>query len=240
MKRIALLVVMVLLLTGCLTPGAFVRVAGSGVPVTQEYDFNGFTKVQAGSAFQVDVKQGETYGVAVTVDKNLQPYLDVRMEGDTLRIFLKPGISLSTGASEMQAEVTMPELAGLDFSGASRANVSGFDSIADLMLQASGASRIDGDLTAGVVQLNLSGASRAMLRGAGDLLDLKASGASDAALRDFPVNEATVNLSGASRADVEVNGPLDVEVSGASRVTYGGDTDLGSVDSSGASDVVKR
>ena len=56
-------------------------------------------------------------------------------------------------------------------------------------------------------------------------------------VEDFVVEDADVEVSGASRATVYVTGRLDVDASGASRVDYLGDPILGRIDTSGASSV---
>ena len=68
--------------------------------------------------------------------------------------------------------------------------------------------------------------------------DLRASGASSIDLEDFLLEIASVNLSGASKATVNVSDELGpVEASGASRLRYLGQPSLSGVDTSGASSV---
>jgi len=47
-------------------------------------------------------------------------------------------------------------------------------------------------------------------------------------------------LSGASNASIQVNGKLDLELSGASRLTLGGNPTMGKVQISGASSLSRR
>ena len=232
-----MVLVLAVMLAGCVSPANLMQVAGSGNPVTVDQDLAGFTKVRAATAFEVTIKQGPDYRVVITVDDNIKPYLDVRVDGDTLNISLKPNTVLGVGSNRLQADVTMPALEALEVSGASRADLSGFESKADLSLRASGASRIQGTITAGDVTADLSGASQLGLKGQGGDLKLDASGASNANLSDFPVGDADVQLSGASRAQVNMEGTLDADVSGASGLKYAGEVRLGNVETSGASNV---
>jgi hypothetical protein len=59
-------------------------------------------------------------------------------------------------------------------------------------------------------------------------------------LADFQIDDANVNLSGASHATVNLNGTLNVEASGASSLEYIGNPTLGNVNTSGGSSVNKR
>jgi hypothetical protein len=225
-----------LLLAGC-TVNAPQTIVGSGNKVTVEKDLSGFTKVAASSAFQVGITQSDDYRVIITVDEKVEPYLDVTVQGDTLRIGVRPGLTLGAGSFPLNAKVSMPRLSGVELSGACRTTVGGFKSGDRLDAKVSGASQLEGDIEAGDVRFEVSGASRLALSGKGQKLALEGSGASQAILVDFSVSEATVRLSGASKATVNVSGRLDADVSGASSLRYTGDPALGSVESSGASTI---
>ena len=137
----------------------------------------------------------------------------------------------------MEAEITMPELTGLELSGATRGTVSGFDSTEGLTVQVSGASRLSGDIQAGDVRFDVSGAGRVTLSGSGEDAVIGASGASHMDLADFPVVDANVEASGASTVTVNASGRLDADASGASHVKYLGSPSLGTVDTSGGSSI---
>jgi hypothetical protein len=225
-----------LLLAGCTTT-AGLKIVGSGNRVTVDKDLSGFDKVAANSAFQVDISQSDGYGVTVTVDEKVVPYLDVTVQGETLRIGVLPGKSLSGAAFPMHAAVSMPRLTGLELSGATRTTIGGFKSGERLDVKISGASQLQGDIETGDVDFEASGASRIGLSGKGQKMALEVSGASQGNLDDFVVSDATVELSGASHATVHVTGKLDADVSGASGLRYAGTPTLGSVKSSGASSI---
>ena len=53
----------------------------------------------------------------------------------------------------------------------------------------------------------------------------------------FSVNNTYIDFSGASRASLNINGRLDVSLSGASSVEYTGNPTLGEMDISGASSI---
>jgi len=125
----ATLATLALLLASCtidVPRSGLQTILGSGNKVTVEKDLSGFSKVAASSAFQVGITQSEDYSVIITVDEKVEPYLDVAVQGDTLRIAVKPGLTLSGGAFPLQAKVTMPRFTGLELSGATRATISGF------------------------------------------------------------------------------------------------------------------
>lgn len=243
MRAHTVLVLMIVLglLTGCVAPGIeFIRVAGSGNPVTLTRDYTGFTKLDVGSAFRVEINQAREYGVEITIDDNLREYLDLRVEGDTLHIGMRPGLTFTSGPNQLRGAITMPKLEALTLSGAARADVKGFESNDTFRAVLSGASRLQADISAGDVRIEASGASNAVLRGEGDALKFEVSGASSMDLRQFTVTDAVVKLSGASQTQINMNGTLDANLSGASKLTYEGNVTLGKLDTSGSSKINER
>jgi hypothetical protein len=227
---------MAVVLAGCF-PFAGVAV-GSGRTVTKNFDLSGFTAIDASSAFQIDVTQSESFTVSVTADDNLWDHVVVRKDGDTLVLGLQPPGAYSN--THLSAKVSMPTLSRVNLSGASGGTVRGFKSQAPLTLQLSGASHLSGDVQASNADFGLSGASNISLTGAADSLRLEGSGACNADLSGFAVNSANVQLSGASKANVNVKNSLDYELSGASHLTFTGNPHMGTMNTSGASNVTHQ
>lgn len=238
--------------TGCVGPTG---VVGSGHLATFESDASGFSRVDASHSFEITVVQAAGYDVEVTCDDNIENYLIVKKNGDTLVLGLQEGRSYTN--TTLRARVTMPECKGVELSGSSRADVTGFSSTrpmelrlsgsstanlisiecGDVEMNLSGSSDVEGQLIARDVILDLSGSSKTNIEGSGRNLDANCSGSSDITIESFPVRKADLNLSGASTAWVTVEDELKVDLSGASRVVYYGDAKLVDVNLSGDSTV---
>jgi hypothetical protein len=232
---VAFVFVSVVLLVGCTQPTSSVR--GSGRVVTQEWDISGFNRLDVSHGFDVDIRQGEAFSVVVRVDEDLLDKLVVAKRGGTLRIGLQPGLSPSLQSGTQEAEVTMPELTGLDLTGAPNATVSGFKSTSYLDVDLSGAGRLRGEIEAGDARFNVSGASEVSLRGsAGDVI-VNVKGSSTVDLADFHAADADVHARDASNVTVNVSGTLDAEARGASHVYYVGNPRVGSWNSTTASSI---
>ena len=216
-------------------PGGLI---GSGNLETEEYAFTNFTEVEISSAFKFEIEQSSSYNISVTADDNVMEYVQVSQDGQTLKIGLRTVTWF--GPVTLRASVTMPELRGLTVSGASRGDIYDFSSTEDLDITVSGASRVNGDITAGNVEFDISGASTIQLEGTADDMDAGVSGASHLNLEAFIVNNADVNLSGASSGTVNLDGRLDANLSGASRLWYIGEPTMGDINTSGASTISKK
>ena len=148
------------------------------------------------------------------------------------------GLKLASYSNvKTEAEITMSQITRLELSGASDGNIDGFSAAEPLNLELSGASRLTGNIT-GDCNIHLSGASRVVLNGSGDDLDVYASGASQVELADYFINNATVKLSGASSAYLNLDGRLDADLSGASNLIHTGQPIMGNIDTSGGSRVI--
>ncbi len=257
MKKAIVAVLVVVLLTSGLLMGCGAFVTGSGNLETETFDFSDFTKVEAHDGFQLELTKSSAYSIEITTDDNVQEYLEVTKSGDTLRIRLTGFRGYSSVT--LEAKITMPDLYGINLSGGSQADITGFSSSHDFSAQLSGGSRITGDITAGDADFDLSGGSRVTgnlivgdadfdlsggsqvnLEGTADDLNIDSSGGSQSDLEDFSVDNADINISGGGRATVNVSGTLDINLSGGSRVLYIGEPTLGDIDLSGDSTVSKK
>ena len=231
-KTIVAVLLLFGLLAGCAGEGV-----GSGNLDTEEFNFSDFTRIEAGSAFGVEIVQSGSYSISITADDNLLKYIEVSKEGETLKVGVKSGAYSFT---TLRAEITMPDLYELSLSGATHGTVQGFSSSHDFILDLSGASTVTGDVTAGDAEFNLSGASTVELQGSASDIVIEASGASSVELAGFPVNNADVKLSGASRGTVNLDGRLDADLSGASKLSYIGEPTMGTINISGGSTLSKK
>jgi hypothetical protein len=232
-----ILFLVVAFLAGCTFPNV-TTITGSGNEVTQEAAFTDYDKVDVSHAFRVNIKQGDDYSAVITIDDNLQQYLKVDKVGDTLKVGLDPAVIV--GRATMRADITMPQLAALKLSGASRGAITGFESSNSFNSTLSGASRLEGDIQAGDTDLNAAGSVRIKLKGSGGDLTVDARGASGVDLEDFSVSDASVKASGASQVTVNASGTLNADASGSSTIYYLGDPTLGKVDTSGASSIKRK
>ncbi len=225
--------------------------------VTKEMDFSDFTNVEVSHVFKVKITRSDSYHVAITANEKLADHINVVKSGNTLKFSLKP--FLFHIRPTLEARIAMPTLNKLRMDGAAKGIVKGFSSqegfdlhpcgasrldidmeAGEAKFEISGASKLSGNMKAGDTEFTLSGASRAELNGSANNAVLSAWGASRLDLSDFALNDTSVQLKGASRAAVSVNGKLVLDLSGASRLNYIGSPTLGDVNVCGASTVRHR
>lgn len=238
MKRLSLLLFVLIVafaLAGCVNLNT---ITGSGTVVSQEYDFADFREVDISHAFEANISTGDAYSVVVRVDDNLVEHLVVEQDGNVVRVGFEQG-TIATRAT-MEVDVTMPWLARLNVSGASRAQLNSMPVDANFLADASGASQIHGDVEAVDLELTASGASTIYLAGTGGNVRAVASGASTIDLTELAAVDAQTEASGASTVIVNVEGILDANASGGSNIFYIGAPEMGNIDTSGGAEVSPR
>lgn len=234
-----------------------VSAIGAGSIVTKELDFSDFTNVEVDCTFKIVITRSDSYRVSVTASEKLFDYVNVAKSGNTLRISLKP--FRFPMKSTLEVRIAMPALNKLRLAGATKSVVSGFSSqegfelnlcgastldidmeAGEAKVEISGASRVRGNLRVGDAELVLSGASRAELSGSAHNVTVNAWGASKIGLADFTLEDISVHLKGATRATINVNGKLDLDLSGASKLSYIGNPTLCEINVSGASTLSQK
>jgi hypothetical protein len=233
-------------------------VNGSGRAETRDFSLTGFSKVQAAAAFQIEVDRSDSYSVRVTADDNLWDVLDVSESGGTLHLQTKPGKSVIN--STLKATVTMPELTGIDLSGASRATLDGFSSDKAMAFEVSGASKaelsntkfgktalsisgastVSGSAVTADINLVVSGAGVVTLEGSGTTGKINASGAARADLDEFKLQSVGVTLSGAAQAKVDAQKIDPANLSGGAHLYYVGNPTIGGLSTSGGAQISRE
>jgi len=192
-------------------------IKGSGTAKTETRTIAGFKKIEASGAVNLEVDAQKDFNVTVEADDNLLQHIKTEVSGDTLKIYSEGRISPTT---KLNVKISMPEIAGLNVSGASDAKIM--------------------NVKADSLELKASGASEITLNGEAKELNADASGASEINAENLKVENADVEASGASSADVSATNELNVEASGASKISYSGEPKNLKQNASGASSINKK
>jgi hypothetical protein len=200
-----------------------------------------FNQIDVRNAIKVEIIQdiSQQQTVVVETNSNLQKYVITEVKSGKLIIRLKKDIRIRKNPT-IKVYVTVNDLNEIQISDASNIDFNGTFTCKTMKMNASGASRIQGDVFINNLDLHLSGASELKLYGQIGKLNAKLSGASS--LKDFDLNidALVVELSGASQGRVTVNHSIDIEASGASTLYYKGNPTINSIELSGASNIKKN
>lgn len=205
---------------------------------SREEKVSDFQKLEINGNFYVEVKQGAAYRVELDGSRRNVWAVRVRTDGNTLNIGYGDGFQMFNRRKRVNVRITMPTLSGVEFTGATRAEVKGFNQNTDFDVQLTGASTaVFTSLNAQTIDAELSGAAKLTLVGDARTLKADISGASELKAASLKTSEADVDASGASNAQVYVEQKLQATATGASHVGYKGSVTNVNKSTSGGSSV---
>ena len=186
--------------------------------VERKFQVGSFSKIDAGSAFKITVRQGTTHSVVARAEEpSLMDDLRITTQNDELSISFDDVFKRHRGT--IWIEITMPTLTELDLSGATTTKVLNFKTIENLQIGLSGASKLAIDAEGKAINADISGASQLNLKGKLNELTIDASGASRINAIDAKVANVRVEASGASNIELGATNILSKKTSGASQIT---------------------
>jgi carbon monoxide dehydrogenase subunit G len=224
----------------CGMPFAWFNVVrGSGHVVQEERHPGDFDGVDFKSFNNLYIETGEETSLVVEAEDNLMPFLVTELEGDTLEIYVRPGIKLrntrpvnyylTVEKDQLQAikisgsgNVKAPELEAEDFSlivsGSGDARMAGLEADS-LEAKISGSGNLDlGDLQLGPVELKISGSGDIRIDSVeADDLELDISGDGRARIENGQLNSQKITISGSGDyiADQVESDEVEVRINGS-------------------------
>lgn len=218
MKRTVCLLALLLAMTGC---GKMLKwggnhIAGSGNVKTEKRDVGAFASVDVSGAYQVEIVCQKQPGLEVEGDDNILPLVQTYVKNGTLYITSDRGFNVKR---PIRVRITTGSIEGLSSSGASMISLNGLKND-KLVIETSGASKIDAE-------------------GETKTLDIESSGASKVDVQDLHAARVKVSLSGAGHANVYASEEVNADVSGAASITYYGEPKVVNKSVSGAGSINK-
>ena len=204
--------------------------------IEKVYDFKDFTELDVSSSFTVDVTQGSSFKITIMYPPEMKDRVKCSLQGDELNLSIKSGANFK---GYPRAVIVMPELKGVELSGATSLNLNDLQG-EEIDIDISGASSLKGKISYNAMKMEVSGAASVQLEGSANNAKFYLSGASKISGKDFNVTgELILDCSGASSITMTVDGDMYVELSGASSFNYYGEGNLLKPETSGASEIHK-
>lgn len=174
-------------------------VEGNGVSRSEKRDMpSTVSKIQADGAFDIKILTGSAPSLTVESDENIVPYIQTKVDGDTLYIRTRRSVCTSL---PMSVNVSMAHLDSLKVSGSNDIDVKG----------------LKNDLT-----IDMDGSSTVFLSGGVQRLQIYMKGAGDVKAEGLRAENVFIKMTGAGDVVVHAVKLLDVTVEGAGTVQYRG------------------
>lgn len=204
----------------------------------RRFDLAGFQKVAASGSDDVIITTGDRFSILAEGPENWLDRLDIKVQGDTLRIGLKKRwFSMTVGDTKIR--ITMPKLIGVSLAGsgsitadkasgpAFAGSISGFGDIRiaalnaeDVRFSMSGAGDIVAAGRCNTAKVGMSGSGDIDLSGLRCAeVDIGISGSGD--VKAFATRLAKVGISGSGDVQILGGGKCESRTSGSGKVSCG-------------------
>lgn len=196
-----------------------------------QIDLNDFDELDIHGIFDVHIMAGDDYAVELVGSDDEKNKYEIYRSGETLVVEYNDKTDKFDwnkefhDVNEIRLNITMPKLDRIEAEGYGSIKFDEFT--ADNMeIELRGPVELRGNLTAHNLVVKLVGKSEAELSGRANNLDAELQFASKLRAYNLEVNDATVEVNGASSAKVNVTNSLEMEEGLASDIDYRGDPQI--------------
>jgi hypothetical protein len=189
----------------------------------RRFPVTGFDKVSASGSEAIRITTGGPVSVVATGPQERLDRLEIRVDGGTLRIDHKPGMTWGWNrGDEVRIAITMPALRGLHASGSGDIVAdSGSGPAFDASLSGSGNVAI-GRIDSAAVTLRTSGSGDIAASGKCGDAKVAISGSGDMALAGLACTNIDVKISGSGDVAARASGNANISISGSGDVVITG------------------
>lgn len=235
MKKILLFGALIAFLSSC----NYKHISPSGVVITEDRELGSFSSVDVSHGLTLVIEMTETESVVVTADDNLMEYIETYVKDERLMIGVARGVSFGWRAT-VKVNVKADDMGGVEASGGATVRFTNKLATDKLYIDLSGGSQLEAEVDAGFIDAGSSGGSDLKLGGYCEEIKLDCSGGGSTRGYSLSADNAILDLSGGSSAQLTVNKTLDVKVSGGGYVYYKGDAVITNISTSGGGKVEKK
>jgi len=196
-------------------------IKGNGNLKTSEITDSTFEKINCGGSAEVYFHPSKEYRTVVTVDENLEEYVEIFTKNNVLNIRNKSGHNISP--TKFSVNVYCPVLNGVSMSGSG--SFRSMDKILASTFESnvSGSGKIEGTVECDNYSAKISGSGRITIHGNSNDINVSISGSGNFSGNELSSKNATITISGSGNANVCVSDNLKARISGSGNVNYRGE-----------------
>jgi hypothetical protein len=240
MKSISpVVLVFVLLVSAGCDSCTHLTVRGDGAVITREKTVDPFETIQISGNASVYFHTGGDYRVVLTVDSNVEKYVDIFTKNNTLNIGIRHrgvffptrytvdvyapainGVSIAGAVHFEAADKIKAEAFSLKVSGAG--SMKGPIECGNFSINISGSGEITSEILCSYLSVNISGSGKILLTGSGADAKINISGSGIYDGRDFETQRGVITVAGSAKVYIWASEYLNANVSGSGTIKYRG------------------
>lgn len=191
---------------------------------TRKYETDKFTELFLEGAFGVELVQGKTSSLEVSVsDPKAFDYLNISNKGDLLHLHVdrKP-----FDFTRITMHITFKDLERLRIYGSIKLESRGYLDLKDLDMLLEGGAKVKLQAKARRISVENKGGALVELLGITDILNVRIAGAGHLNAEELKANDVDFTIEGVGTGKVFATNTLKATIKGAGKITYLGDPDV--------------
>jgi hypothetical protein len=223
MRKILFAAAATILAAGCGAGFAAQRaLQPSGESGERRFDATGFNRVELAGPFNVVVSIGGSHAVRAEGDTGLMQHLDVRVEGERLKIGLEEGFSYSGDAGRVTIHVTTPTISAADIAGSGNMRIAPFETRRFAGAVAGSGNLVLERLQADDAVFDIAGSGDVRAAGAARETRIEIAGSGSMRMASLQAARAHVSIVGSGDAELNATETATVEIVGSGNVALQG------------------
>ena len=212
------------------------RVKGNGKLIDKTREVGAFETLGVSGSFDVFLKKGQEGRIELSVEENLEPYLETEVSGGALKVRWKKGSNVRT-TKKTTVTVFFEEISGVALSGSG--DIISRDPISTEKMDVAVAGSGDIKLELEVLEVSaaVSGSGDIELNGRTKEFEAAVAGSGDVEAYDLKAGKAELKISGSGTIHASVEKELSARLSGSGNIKYKGSPRIEDIKISGSGNV---
>jgi len=197
------------------------KVVGNGNVTTKTVNTGSYDAIKGIGSMDVHLKRGSEGTITVKTDDNLQEYIVVEVENNTLKIRTKKNTYLKTKKG-IHVYVPFEDISGVSLTGSGDINTEDPIESDNLEIKVTGSGDVELEVAANTVDATVTGSGDIVVTGRTTNLDVKVTGSGDFDGDGLRSENTDAAVSGSGDASVYASKFLKARVNGSGDIKYDG------------------
>jgi len=214
------------------------RVNGNGKLVEKTRQVGNFESLGVSGSFDVFLAKGQEGRIELSVEENLEPYLETEVEGGKLKVRWKKGSNIRTTKST-KLTVFFEEVNGVALAGSG--DIISRDPLVanEMEIAVAGSGDVRLQLQVGSAVAEVSGSGDVELSGTCTEFEAAVAGSGDIKAYELKSEKAELKISGSGTIHANAEKELTARISGSGNIRYKGSPRIEDIKVSGSGNVSK-
>lgn len=223
MKKLAVLILGLLLTTSINAQWGGKRVKGNGHTVTKERKTADYDEINVAGFFNVELVSGNEGNISVKAEENLLEYIITEVKGNQLVIKTKNGYSINTSRGN-QIVITVPfeDIDEVTLSGSGDINSKNIIKATNFETSVSGSGDVNLEIDATSIEATVTGSGDLRLNGKTNDFQCHVTGSGDIHAYELKSEDVDASVTGSGDIKLYCSGVLKANIVGSGDIKYQG------------------